>query len=68
MAVKCRSMAGLCSARTEGRAAVLTAAQMAELRELTIKGPDPQNDKVVRWRCIDLREEVLQRHEVTVTE
>jgi hypothetical protein len=38
-------VAGLCSVRTEGLTAVLTAAQMAELRELTIKGPDPERTK-----------------------
>ncbi len=41
---------------------------MAELRDLTIKGPDPETDKVVRWRCIDLREVVSRRFEVTVSE
>ncbi len=41
---------------------------MAELKELVIKGPDPKTDKVVRWRCIDLREVVTQRFTVTVTE
>jgi transposase len=41
---------------------------MAELRELTVKGPDPEKDKVVRWRCIDLREEVARRFAVTVSE
>jgi hypothetical protein len=29
--------------------------QRAELRELVVKGPDPATDKVVRWRCVDLR-------------
>jgi transposase len=59
---------GLCSIRIGGRTPVLTAEQMAELHELTIQGPDPENNKVVRWRCIDLREEVSRRFEVTVTE
>ena len=59
---------GLRSIRTGGRTAVLTAAQMAELKELTMKGPDPAKDKVVRWRCVDLREEVTRRFAVTVTE
>ena len=31
---------------------------MAELRDLATKGPDPETDKVVRWRCIDPREVV----------
>ena len=32
------------------------------------KGPDPEKHKVVRWRCVDLREEVARRFTVTVTE
>jgi len=59
---------GLCSIRIGGRTAALTAAQMAELKALTIKGPDPETDKVVRWRCVDLREEVARRFTVTVGE
>ena len=61
-------VAGLISIRTGSRPAVLTEAQMAELKAVTIKGPDPVTDKVVRWRCIDLREEVTRRFTVTVTE
>lgn len=41
---------------------------MVELRELTIRGPDPEKDRVVRWRCVDLRDEVARRFAVTVTE
>ena len=59
---------GLASIRSGGRDALLTEEQMAELKELVIKGPDPKTDKVVRWRCIDLREVVAQRFMVTVTE
>jgi transposase len=59
---------GLLSIRSGGHPASLTAAQMAELKELTIKGPDPETANVVRWRCVDLREEVVQRFTVTVTE
>jgi transposase len=61
-------VAGLASIRSGGRKALLTAEEMAELRELTIKGPDPETDKVVRWRCVDLREVVARRFSVTVTE
>ena len=61
-------VSGLLSIRSGGHPASLTAAQMAELRELTIKGPDPENDKVVRWRCVDLRAVVARRFTVTVTE
>lgn len=59
---------GLLSIRSGGHPASLSAAQMAELKELTIKGPDPETDKVVRWRCVDLRDEVARRFTVTVTE
>jgi transposase len=61
-------VAGLCSIRIGGHPASLTEAQMADLKELTIKGPDPEKHKVVRWRCVDLREEVILRFTVTVTE
>jgi transposase len=61
-------VAGLTSVRSGGRTALLTAEQMAELKELTIRGPDPETDKVVRWRCIDLRQVVARRFAVTVSE
>jgi transposase len=61
-------VAGLCSIRLGGRTALLNEAQMAELKELTIKGPDPEQNKVVRGRCVDLREEVARRFTITVTE
>jgi len=63
-----QGVAGLRSIRSGGRPAALTADQMATLRALTIAGPDPETAKVVRWRCVDLREEVAQRFSVTVTE
>jgi transposase len=40
-------VSGLLSIRSGGHPASLTAAQMAELKELTIKGPDPETDNVV---------------------
>jgi transposase len=61
-------VAGLCTIRSGGRRPYLTEEQMAELKALTIKGPDPATDKVVRWRCLDLREEVTRRFSVTVSE
>ncbi len=63
-----QGVSGLRSIRIGGHPASLTEAQMAELRDLTIKGPDPAQHKVVRWRCIDLRDEVARRFTVTVTE
>lgn len=61
-------VAGLISPRIGGRPASLTPEQMAELKALVIKGPDPEQDNVVRWRCVDLREVVARRFAVTVTE
>jgi transposase len=61
-------VAGLASIRSGGRTALLTAEEMAALKELVIQGPDPETDKVVRWRCIDLREVVTRRFSVTVSE
>ena len=52
---------GLKSRPSSGRPPALTQAQMAELRDLVIKGPDPATDGVVRWRCVDLRAEVERR-------
>jgi transposase len=41
---------------------------MQQLRELVLAGPDPQVHKVMRWRCVDLRDEVARRFAVTVDE
>jgi transposase len=59
---------GLRDRAAPGRTAYLTEAQMAELRALVLKGPDPEKDKVVRWRCVDLLAEVKQRFSVEVHE
>jgi transposase len=59
---------GVVSRKPPGANSKLTQAQMAELRQLVIAGPDPQIHKVIRWRCIDLRTEVARRFSVTVPE
>lgn len=59
---------GLVSRVPPGAAAKLTSAQMDELRALVLAGPDPKIHKVIRWRCLDLREEVARRFSVTVDE
>lgn len=59
---------GLVSRKPPGAAPKLTAAQMRELRELVVAGPDPEVHKVIRWRCLDLREEVARRFSVSVPE
>ena len=35
---------------------------------LVVAGPDPAIDKVVRWRCVDLRDQVARRFSVNTTE
>jgi transposase len=57
---------GLKSLCSPGPPPALTAEQMAELKALVIKGPDPETHQVVRWRCEDLREEVARRFSVEV--
>ncbi len=59
---------GLMSRLPSGPTAKLSEAQMAELRELVVAGPDPKVHQVVRWRCVDVREEVTRRFSVTVNE
>ena len=59
---------GLKSSFGGGRTPFLTASQRAELYALTVKGPDPDKSDVVLWRCVDLRDEVQRRFNVTVHE
>lgn len=59
---------GLRSLQSPGPPPALTAVQMAELRALVIDGPDPAIHKVTRWRCVDFRDEVARRFEVSVHE
>ena len=60
-------LAGLISKVGLGPVPLLDEAQMAELLELVLNGPDPDVDKVVRWRCVDLRAQVARRFSVEVT-
>lgn len=59
---------GLKTRPIPGRIPLLTEQQMAELYDLVINGPDPETDKVVRWRCVDLLEVVKRRFGVVVHE
>jgi transposase len=66
-------VAGLRSRSCPGRAPLLTPEQKAELKALVVAGPDPERDQVVRWRCVDLRAEVVRRfgvevHQSTISE
>jgi transposase len=60
--------AGLISRRGPGRPASITLLQKAELLEIVLAGPDPDIHGVVRWRCVDLKAEVLKRFGVEVSE
>ena len=59
---------GLKSGHGPGHPPSLSADQMAELKEIVLNGPDPEKHGVVRWRCVDLRSEVIHRFGVEVTE
>jgi len=61
-------VAGLRSDAGGGPVPLLSAPQMAELRAIVIEGPDPERHRVVRWRRIDLCEEVAERWSVRVCE
>ena len=61
------SVAGLSSRWGAGRPPALNEAQMEELRSLVLEGPDLERNKVVRWRCVDLRAEIATRWSVTLT-
>jgi transposase len=58
-------VAGLATGMRCGRPPALNEAQMAELKELVIQGPDPEKDGVVRWRCVDLRVKIAERFSVS---
>jgi transposase len=56
------------SSHAPGATPLLSEEQKAELRALVVKGPDPEKDKVIRWRCLDLQEEIARRFSVRVHE
>jgi transposase len=64
-------LAGLENRKGPGRPSRLTAEQKAELAALVEKGPDAEKDRVVRWRCVDLKRRIeemfgVKLHERTV--
>jgi transposase len=61
-------LGGLISRVGLGPVPLLSEAQMAELLALVVNGPDPAVDKVVRWRCVDLQEQVARRFSVETTQ
>ncbi len=61
-------VAGLTDASRSGRPAALSEAQMRQLQEVVLSGPDLARDGVVRWRCIDLRSVIKARFDVELHE
>ena len=61
-------IAGLADAPRGGRPPVLTSEQMAELRGIVLAGPDPARHGVVRWRCVDLCDQIAERFDVEMHE
>jgi transposase len=59
---------GLKSCHPPGAAPLLNEAQKAESKALVVKGPDPEKDTVIRWRCLDLQVEIARRFSVRVHE
>jgi transposase len=61
-------LGGLHDLKTLGRKPKLTAEQQAELVRLVEAGPDPARHAVVRWRRVDLRDELQRRFGVVLHE
>lgn len=59
---------GLHDRKTPGPTPKLTAEQQAELAGLVEAGPDPARHGVVRWRRVDLRDELQRRFGVALHE
>jgi transposase len=61
-------LAGLTNRRSPGAPARLSPDQKAELAALVEAGPDPERDGVVRWRRIDLKQQIETMFGVTLHE
>jgi len=60
--------AGLMNRTSPGRSPALSEAQMVELKDVVLAGPDLARHGVVRWRCSDLRGMIAERFGVQVHE
>jgi transposase len=63
-----KGLRGLHDLKTPGPKPKLTAEQQAELAKLVEAGPDPARHGVVRWRRVDLRDELERRFGVALHE
>lgn len=61
-------LAGLRNLKSPGPRSKLTVPQQAELAALVEAGPDPARHGVVRWRRVDLRDELQRRFGVALHE
>ena len=61
-------LAGLGSRKGKGRPPKLTAEQKLAFGRIVETGPDLATDKVVRWRCADLKQMLEERFGVAVHE
>ena len=61
-------VAGLVSQVRGGRPPSLTARQLSEIKAMVVQGPDPARDGIVRWRCVDVREQIIRRYSVELHE
>jgi len=61
-------VAGLADRHGGGAKARLSAAQEAEVAGWMRKGPDPEADKVVRWRCADIQARIADLFGVALHE
>jgi transposase len=60
--------AGLIDRKPPGVQRRLTSEQEAELAQLIEDGPQVDRDGVVRWRCVDLQQQILTRWEIAYHE
>lgn len=59
---------GLVNSPPPGRPSKLSPAQKQEMAQLVDAGPDPEQDGVVRWRCVDLQQIIRDRYGVDLAE
>ena len=59
---------GLLDKPRSGRPPQLEEAQLRKLDAMVEKGPDVAVHKVVRWRCVDLKEVIKERFDVEISE
>ena len=67
-ALNARGLDGLINRKAPGRKPKLGTEQKEEVREIVEKGPVPEVDGVVRWRCVDLRGVIKKRFGVDLDE